>query len=208
MRTLKAAREWLPVDVPAQCGPISCTTAKQATARLTLSVRLHSRCRVDSISKQTVSGHFQTDHAGTDGTCKNRSQIWHRKRQTVRSGTPGTPIVIAHLSDEGVLKQEDRSVSEIKMVLLMLPITLTTLSTGLVHVKCLNESINSAAMSQHRLNTVSETTWKLHPTRMRQTGRDWTSGAFVLSRRVGMHRWKVTNERCTQLPVCQSPWRL
>lgn len=37
---------------------------------LTLSVGLHSRCGVDSISKQTVSGHFQADHAGADWTCK------------------------------------------------------------------------------------------------------------------------------------------
>lgn len=70
----------------------------------------------------------------------------------------GEPPLIAHLSGEGVLKQEDTSVSEIKIVLLMLPITLMTPSTCLVHVKCLDENINSAAVSQHRLNNVSEAT--------------------------------------------------
>lgn len=39
---------------------------KAETVTLTFSVGLHSRCRVDSISKQTVSGHFQTDHSGTN----------------------------------------------------------------------------------------------------------------------------------------------
>lgn len=93
MRTLKAAHEWLSsllMSRPnADTSAVRLTSEKQATATLTLSVRLHSRCRVDGISKQTVSGHFQTDHSGTDGTCKNT-------------------FVIAHLSSEGVLKQGEQ----------------------------------------------------------------------------------------------------
>lgn len=71
---------------------------KQVTMTLTLSVRLHSRCRVDSISKQTVSGHLQTDHTGTDGTCKTQAKYSHvsqRKRKTILSGLRGAPVIIA-----------------------------------------------------------------------------------------------------------------
>lgn len=39
---------------------------------LTLSVGLHTRRRVDGISKQTVPGHFQPDHAGTHRTYKTQ----------------------------------------------------------------------------------------------------------------------------------------
>lgn len=57
---------------------------------LTLSIRLHSRCCVDSIAKQTVSGHFQANHTSTDWTCKTpkkNSQIlnWGTKTNWTNS---------------------------------------------------------------------------------------------------------------------------
>lgn len=83
---------------------------------LTLSIRLHPGCRVDSISKQTVSGHFQPHHAGTHWACKTNtkySQIFTKEKQSsyLRSWEA---LSLPHL--RGNVKYEDRGVSERKLL--------------------------------------------------------------------------------------------
>lgn len=114
---------------------------------LTLSVGLHSRRRVDSVSKQTVSGHFQPDHTGTHRTCKTEAKYSHifTAEETTISGTLDAAVIITTTSH----------LASVKMFEIVLRNALNDSDNAkyqpthalLLHVKYLDKNINSAGVS-------------------------------------------------------------
>lgn len=132
---------------------------KQVTVTLTLSVGLHSRCRVDSISKQTVSGHFQADHTGTDWTYKTQAKyshilqwkqnnhIWHASTWCHDHRTIGVKMFLNRTTEVWVNTNWATNALNYSDNAKYQP---THAAPFLLHVKCLNKNMNSAAMIQSK----------------------------------------------------------
>lgn len=150
----------------------------QVTVMLTFSVGLHSRCRVDSISKQTVSGHFQTDHTGTDRTYETQAKYSHSKKQTNKLSLHArsrrhclTITMVKIFFSSTTVMWVNSNCAQYALNSDNAKYRPTHAGPFLLHVKSLNKNINSAAMSWYRPNTVSEASCNSHHTQFSDRSR-------------------------------------